>query len=1319
MSGETPVKPVEVDNDVEALESAKELSLKIDLPACLNAGDSLSIPSNYDETINDLKQALSLLPLSRSLTNYTIYINGTNVSDSVDDLTTFSQLFELFQWDSVDLLKVTVKERAYTLAAVYEQISRFREIIGLHYVDRMAEDLGVASGVSRLNELTLNAVKERENQEEKDTNEKSDKDEKSEETEETFVLNEEDIKSLKISAEDLSSTIDIDLAATAASFNNIHTKIKLPIKSLTISQWSPVPAFQKNKGDLLYLTLQTLENETFNITCHFSGFFVNRSSTVNFNPEVKVNEKGQVSKNFLLVNLVDSLSPSFSKVLEENELSLSTSSEHPETYLLPNNSFLATPWYIDTVHAKNYPDVSRSQLPLILNGVDGSDYVKDWNEDFQSVRELPNTNIQERILREKLIQKALFDFTKTATDTSVNIIKGNLTPMNPNEEEGKHIYLKNGIFYASDATSVEVFEATGAEEAARYVASKDLAGVKVLNKADVPGVNNLVTCIVDYLGKRIVCQAPVPGIFNAAAEDEEEKVVYGLSTDGSTISQDKSFEEPLKQIAEVFHLKPHTVEVSDEIKSESELLVSKDTKGIKGTDSRKYVIDLYRTTPRDIQFTEAHFDASNDTSYPHGESLLRHEAVAEWWKRKVSALFKAETEKLEKEGKMESKDGEKPQIVLPTDQVVFNPDAFSFDSESDEDREVVRNLSKFVKEKLIEEFLTEFPSQVAPFDGQQLTSILHRQGINMRYLGYIAEQALLRKQAASEKLSETVEDNLKLVAEAKEKAKAKAEAESKEAEAKKESDKKEESKEGSSEDKEEDEQTKATYEPTLANYDALYRVTVQEMIARAAKHLLRKLSADVPVNLFASFVAHFHNCLLGAAVNAQPAVEIEELYRSFYPESAFNFTKLNSDQVIALITKEVFLRFRYALPEDWSSVLIHPIPLMREIALKFGIQWKAQKYVFTAQEFAAYKEKFATTSKQVETAKSKKKGKKIQVVTEVVSERDSIFVADDIVNFVPIVKDSSYKASLIDEIFQSARSHIASGEKDVGLSIFNELVAIQEQIYGRVNSETARFYTLLAQVYSELGYQSQAAFVSRKAIILSERTTGFDSYDTITAYLNSGFYEAANFDLINSVSLYNQAVATWTSVYGKGHPTLINTLTNIAENYSRASQNESAIKLLESALEFSKLANGEVSEITGIVTFRLANCLINTSKFDQSLELYRACEATFEKVLGPDDALTKQASKYVSSIETYVKYMAAREEQRKRELAQQAVASGNSKIKVKSQTETVKNGKKNGKKSAIPQPDPEIASKSIDDILQFIEGNNPKKSSKKSKKSKK
>lgn len=55
-------------------------------------------------------------------------------------------------------------------------------------------------------------------------------------------------------------------------FDDVNDKVKIPIKSLTISQWSPVPAFQQSKGDLLYLSLQTLEHETFNITCHFTGF---------------------------------------------------------------------------------------------------------------------------------------------------------------------------------------------------------------------------------------------------------------------------------------------------------------------------------------------------------------------------------------------------------------------------------------------------------------------------------------------------------------------------------------------------------------------------------------------------------------------------------------------------------------------------------------------------------------------------------------------------------------------------------------------------------------------------------------------------------------------------------------------------------------------------------------------------------------------------------------------------------------------------------------------------------------------------------------
>ena len=143
------------------------------------------------------------------------------------------------------------------------------------------------------------------------------------------------------------------------------------------------------------------------------------------------------------------------------------------------------------------------------------------------------------------------------------------------------------------------------------------------------------------------------------------------------------------------------------------------------------------------------------TSYPHGEALIRHEAVNEWWRRKVAVLFKKKLNNWKKKvnywiktkTKTKTKKENKPQIAIPTDQVVFNPDAFSSDNENEieQDREEVKEISKFIKEKLIEEFLDEIKDQVIPFDGQQLTDVLHRSGINMRYLGYVAERWLLKR----------------------------------------------------------------------------------------------------------------------------------------------------------------------------------------------------------------------------------------------------------------------------------------------------------------------------------------------------------------------------------------------------------------------------------------------------------------------------------------------------------------------------------------------------------------------------------------------
>ena len=90
--------------------------------------------------------------------------------------------------------------------------------------------------------------------------------------EELSILKEEVSKISDFAKQFISDSFDGNDFTKLTKFDDINGKVKIPIKSLTISQWSLSSTFQQAKGDLLYLSLQTLEHETFNITCHFSGF---------------------------------------------------------------------------------------------------------------------------------------------------------------------------------------------------------------------------------------------------------------------------------------------------------------------------------------------------------------------------------------------------------------------------------------------------------------------------------------------------------------------------------------------------------------------------------------------------------------------------------------------------------------------------------------------------------------------------------------------------------------------------------------------------------------------------------------------------------------------------------------------------------------------------------------------------------------------------------------------------------------------------------------------------------------------------------------
>lgn len=1253
------------------------------------------------ETLSDLREALTATAILNNITNYSLVHKDVNITSEYDEFTSLGEIFG----NAESEFELRLTERAYTLKDVYEHLLRFREKIGMNLFDAAAHAHGYLEA-SCLPGLELKDVKTEAEAENTDSTEMAEKTKSEQEAE-------KEPKKPSATPEDLAAIRDVIESFTAKSLppkaSSPLSKWTLPIKSLSMSQWTVTPA-QSAKGDLLYLTLTTLESETFSVTCHASGFFVSRLSNANFDPSIKVNEKGIAHRDYAFYNLVSQLSPSFSKTLDSNRAALAHYSQFPETYLIPTQLPKLYPWKVDagTVKAASIPDVSRAQLPILASGVDGADVVKDWNDEFQGIKEFPRGTFNERLLRDKLIAKYIHDFSQTAVSTACDIVRGNIAPLNPQEPRDKHIFLRNNIFYSFGVNATGAHDLTGGDEAARYCFSKDIAAVRLLNRVDAENVCNLLSCVVDFLGERVVCQAPVPGIFADHVDSEgnpADKVAYGYLIESDTVHADKEFETILKPVADAFHMRPHGVELASGSKAESPLITSKDIKGIKGTDGRKYVIDLYRTTPLDIEFIERHFSDS-EQSYPHREASIRHEAVEEWYKRRAAAIFKQETERLEKEGKL--KDNEK--VALPYDQIVLNPDAFTGVGESQDDQDEVRGVSKFVYDHLIPDFLADISKNSVPFDGSQLADYMHKSGINMRYLGVLAKLAQKLKDSFLEDWETTAAANLKLAAEKKEK-------EEKEEKEKKEKEQKEGEKDEkttpeaskSQETERENEQaeskeTLAKLQPVAANMTALVSLCIQEMVARGAKHVLRRLSSGVQPILLPYLVAHFHNCLLGAAVNEAPHVSIDDTLKAIVSEKSLSFSKLTPADVREQVSVEVSRRFRYTLPENWESE-VRRMSLLREIALKFGIQWKSQTFHFEkAAHTAAYAQPKSVTFDLPQEKKKGKKAHKTAVAAPAPKEpRTTVFEVEDVLGFVPIVKDSGFRCSFVDEIFEAARSQVKSGEREVGLALLAELVSFYQQIYGNVHLETTDFLSTLAATYAEYGMKSEASILARKAVIGYERLVGPDAYETINAYIKASFYDSLNGDHVSAFKLNTKAFSLWESVFGENHPSSVNTLLNFGTILQELSLNDMALKLFEKAIQMSETMNGPTSDITGIIRHRLGVMNVQNNDFEAALEQFTKAGDIFVRAVGPEDFLAVECVTFATNLKRFLAY----NEEKKKQAAQAANAAKKTPKPSKPAKEQSPPPKKKANGTA---PNPEIANKSVDEIMRFIQGDSePKK----------
>ncbi|KAE8390508.1 clustered mitochondria-domain-containing protein [Aspergillus alliaceus] len=1179
----------------------------------------IQVMVSSQEQVQDVRQSIVELPSTFQYTCFHLEFNGKRINDFVE----LSEVPDL-KADS----EIILVEDPYTEKESRMHVVRMRELVGAAG-DRVDNLQGISAGLSLHDSISAEAA----------DGETADKDH---------------------------SLSKYDIAGSPA-LKTILPRAEAPlpktVKSISLSPWNPVPYHLRQKGHLLYLQVITNEGEQFQITSHVSGFFVNKCSNARFDPFPKpMPKKGSAHS---LLTLISYLSPSFNasfEALQEANNKKDLLTTFPFQNAIPNSPWLVAP-PSSNVNA-HQPDITRSQENYLISGVDNAETLRDWNEEFQTTRELPRDTVQDRVFRERLTSKLFADYNEAAARGAVLVAKGEVAPLNPTEGRDAQIFVYNNIFYSFGADGVGTFASEGGDEAARVAVGKDVVGIKAVNQLDINGLFTPGTVVVDYLGKRIVGQSIVPGIFKQR-EPGEHQIDYGGVEGKDVVATHPDFVPVFEKLSKALRIKKHAV--WDKDGKRHDLEGSVETKGLLGTDGRKYVLDLYRVAPLDVTWQE---EEGSDV-YPHRMSVLRLELVESYWRHKMSQYVKAEVERRrsakaeeaaskEKSEDAESKEqGSEEKSEEAADQervdisgfsLALNPDVCSgqipqTDEEKEQwaqDEKEVRETCDFLRSKVMPELIQDLHDGDVgfPMDGQSLGQLLHKRGINIRYLGKLARMS-------------------------KEKG---------------------------------------------ARLDALTILLVQEMIARGFKHIANQYLRNVSAPFTASCIAHLLNCLLGADVNSNPQADIDASLRKIYPEADFSFEKVTPATLRAEIEKQVATRYRFTLESEWFNSLRH-LQLLRDISIKLGLQLGARDYAFAKSQLPAKvpPTNGANDSSQDEGRKKKKKGGNSNSPARApAQEKPAVsIVPDDILNIVPLVKDASPRSSLAEEALEAGRISLMQNQKQLGQELILESLSLHEQIYGILHPEVAKLYHQLSMLYYQTDEKEAAVELARKAVIVTERTLGVDSADTILSYLNLSLFEHASGNTKTALVYIKHAMDLWKIIYGSNHPDSITTMNNAAVMLQHLKQYSDSRKWFEASLSVCESLFGKQSINTATILFQLAQALALDQDSKGAVGKMRDAYNIFLSQLGPDDRNTKEAETWLEqltqnavSIAKHAKDIQAR---RLRRINMNTRTLG---TKVQPQV-----GQAAPSSSGASAGNSSLDSRSIDELLKFIEGGDTSSSS--------
>lgn len=473
---------------------------------------------------------------------------------------------------------------------------------------------------------------------------------------------------------------------------------------------------------------------------------------------------------------------------------------------------------------------------------------------------------------------------------------------------------------------------------------------------------------------------------------------------------------------------------------------------------------------------------------------------------------------------------------------------------------------------------------------------------------------------------------------------------------------------------------------------AVQSIFEHEMLTRSAKHLLNGLLRTSHPYDHAAVIAHFFSCLL--VPSSKPVAELTDLPAG--ATSDRTWAELTPTSLQQKLTEEVKARFQYVLPSDFFTSTLLPRKVFRELAVRAGIQFELQEYLFdkrapdsnstddevpVATSAPKKKKKKAASSS---TLTNNSNGTSSHSASAPIPKATSGVRADDVINIVPIVKAPIQRSALAEENFHSGHRYMMEGQIELGQDMMNDALSLYEQVFGTVHPESAARYHALGVVYNQLGnaaarklslhasaeealrdvkpeqraasaeslkhimlpepevvraeadtYFNSAVRVVRQSLIISERIHGIDSYETIQQYTDLAVLEHAIGNTEMALRLTLHTINLWAAVHGPAHPNIVNLLSSASSMIQTMPDFTVAgsLPILQECLKAVKAAFGEHSLQYASAQNNIGQAYGVMNEWDNSLSYIDASVKLYTSLLGAEAKETVEAQNLYKIVE--------------------------------------------------------------------------------------